>query len=267
VNWPHVTCLCPTYGRFARLREAVACFLEQDYPGPCQLLIADDGPEPITLTLALAARRVLYTHTARPFENLGTKRQRLLDYMVGQPGRQVAAHWDDDDLYLPHHLTRSVRALLERKAGCVKSRGAWYMKGAAPSVTMRGPVHNALEGSMVFWAREAERLGGYPPKHSGQAKALMRAFAENGRLYKIPDDEGAQEGGAASQISYVYRWGQGVGHISAMGNHENTLERFQRGNQDFGDGQPLTPADLSHYWQLLEVGTHKRVPDIEEAYT
>ena len=44
---PWVTCLCPTYGRFERLREALACFLAQDYPNR-RLIILNDAPHRLT---------------------------------------------------------------------------------------------------------------------------------------------------------------------------------------------------------------------------
>ena len=39
---PLVAALCPTYGRFSRLRESLACFLAQDYPNK-QLIILNDA--------------------------------------------------------------------------------------------------------------------------------------------------------------------------------------------------------------------------------
>ena len=237
---PPVTCLCPTYGRFSRLREALACFLAQDYPSR-RLLILNDAPEPIRLTAdssppASHFPPVAVSNEAAAFANLGLKRQALLE----AAWTPLVAHWDDDDLYLPHHLSRSVRALLARGAGCVKSRGAWYILGDR----VRGIHHNVFEGSMVFRRREALEFGGYPPKHSGQAKALMQRFDAVGGLYKIPDTEGAP--------SYVYHWGQGIGHISAYKNRPESLRRFTEANTDFGDGSPLTPGDLRPYWDAID---------------
>jgi len=175
-----------------------------------------------------------------PCANLGAKRQALLE----AARTPLVAHWDDDDLYLPWHLTRSVTALLERQAGCVKSAGAWFLVGPRAALQNRGVHHNVFEGSMVFRRDEALDLGGYPAIHSGQAKALMGRFARAGRLYKIADDE-------AGGVSYVYRWGGGVGHVSGIGNRPDTLARFQARNRDFGRGERLASADLAPYWKAL----------------
>jgi len=249
-NRPEVTCLCPTYGRFERLREALACFLAQDYPNK-HLLILNDAPEPIRHSppapgdaVAESVPSVLYDLSlpveiinAPPLETLGHKRQALLEAAQ----TPLVAHWDDDDLYLPHHLTRAVAALLARPgATCAKGRGAWFMVGTE----VRGIRHNVFEGQMVFSRARALELGGYPPRHSGQAKALLGKFHKAGELVKIGD-------WADGPPSYVYRWDQGVGHISALGNRPESLAMFQARNTDFGDGGPLTPADLTPYWEAL----------------
>jgi hypothetical protein len=272
--WPAVACLCPTYGRFECLRLALACFLAQDYPGEKRLLILNDAPKPISIgnarieSLGDACEassihdNVCITNVPPgTYTNLGEKRAALLQ----ASSTELAAHWDDDDLYLPWHLTRSVAALLERDVGCVKSAGAYYMKGAlstqdsglSTGLSVRGPCHNVFEGTMVFRREEALALGGYPPLHSGQAKALLKRFADAGRLFKIPDDHAVpQDSGLSTQDSpalpsYVYRWANGVGHISSIGNKADAAERFRRENGDFGKGELLTPGDLAPYWHAM----------------
>jgi hypothetical protein len=256
--WPPVVCLCPTYGRFQKLRLSLACFLAQDYPGEKQLFILNDAPVPFTPgPVAGGVRISVWVWNVPPgtFANLGEKRRHLLQYTSAP----VACHWDDDDLYLPWHLSRSVAALRSSGAGCVKSAGAWYMTGSIPHLSVHGIHHNVFEGTMVFHADEADRLGGYPPLHSGQAKALLDAFAKAGRLFKIPDDydplAGSEDRGAGvcaarSLPSYVYRWDDGCGHISGIGNRADAAAQFRARNQDFGGGE-LTPADLAPYWDAL----------------
>ena len=165
----------------------------------------------------------------------------------------MVAHWDDDDLYLPWHLTRCVAALWgARGAKCVKARGAWFMvgrKGEGGGLQVRGIRHNVFEGQMVFFRERALAHGGYPPWHSGQARHLLGKFHRAGELYKIPD--------SMDLTSYVYRWGQGVTHISALKNREESGRVFRHANRDFGDGRPLTPADLTPYWSAVLKGAHK----------
>jgi len=265
---PAVTCLCPTYGRFKRLRDAVACFLLQDYPNK-RLLILNDAPVPICLLPSgfdLQPLAIAIINTPIRCKTLGHKRQALLE----AASTPLVAHWDDDDLYLPDHLSKGVQALLREGAGCVKSRAAHYVVGPganlkpqassltprerrgkpqAPKTTGQAPKttgqasrlkpmyhgvhHNVFEGTMIFRRQEALQSGGYPPTNSGQARALMATFERAGRLYKIPESEA---------ITYVYRWGQGFAHISSCGNKPGGADRFAAANCDFGDGQPLMPT-------------------------
>ena len=254
--------MCATYGRFSRLRDAISCFLEQDYPNK-RMLILNDAQTPIEIDSGLRSV-VTVVNEPKMFDNLGAKRQALLE----RAETELVAQWDDDDLYLPWHLSRTVAALHRPGVDCVKSAGGWSMlgsllkAGAAPppesltaKIQVKGIHHNVFEGTMGFRREAALKLGGYRLVHSGQAKALLEAFGQVKRQFVIPDQEpvaGSAPQRTATTVSYVYRWNQaGVGNISAIGNAGNALQRFAAGNRDFGDGQPLAPHDVSMYWPPL----------------
>ena len=238
---PAVTCLCPTYGRFERLRDALACFLLQDYPRR-RLLILNDGP-PLELVpgrthARFAGAEVRILNRPERMPTLGHKRQLLLE----QAQAPVVAHWDDDDLYLPWHLGRCVEALRSSgRAACVKPDSAWYAVGPRDDFTVRGVRHNIFEGQMVFRRRRAVEFGGYPPQVSGQARALLEAFQDAGEL---------KEFGPEPSPSYVYRWGDGLQHISARGDSAHGHRAFGRGNRDFGDGRPLLDSASPLEWAI-----------------
>ena len=251
--WPAITCLCPTYGRFERLRDAVACFLLQDYAGRAELHILNDAYDPIILTDApgitahqcLADAHVAVVNERTRYANLGAKRQAAL---TGAAWTPLVAHWDDDDLYLPWHLSAAVGALRAAKGKmCAKSRCGWWALGRRECWELQGGVHhNTFEGQMVFRRDRALELGGYPPKMSGQAADLMLAFGRAGELalYRPADRD----------VSYVYRWADGVGHVSACPGHgaQRQMEWLKR-NKDFGFDrygrpQPLIPSGNPALW-------------------
>jgi len=233
-----VTCLCPTYGRFQRLRDAVACFLRQDYPSK-RLLVLNDAPAPIEA----GADGVQVVNARGRLESLGAKRQRLLE-LAETP---LVAHWDDDDIYLPWHLSALVEAYRAHGAACVKPGAAWYAKGPREIIEMRGVHHNTFEGQMLFERERALELGGYPPTDSGQAAALLARFREAGELYTWnPPDE---------RVSYIYCWADGLGHISAIGNVGGGAADFARRNRDFGGpGISLVPDTNPHRWAARRLG-------------
>ena len=218
--WPSVTCLCPTFGRFERLRDAVACFLAQDYAGEKHLLILNDAPVPVVLGAECVPVTVI--NAPARYATLGHKRQALLE-MAATP---LVAHWDDDDLYLPWHLS-SVVAVLQSKATvaaspsvrarrtvranrtvrCAKPDAAWYGKGPRESWQLAGVRRSVFEGQMVFDRARALELGGYPALDSGQAAALLDAFRRAGELHTWDPPP--------HELSYIYRWGDGLDHVSA----------------------------------------------------
>ena len=234
--YPPITCLCPTYGRYEQLRDALAAFEAQGYPGHALLTILNGSPT--SLSCANDSVRVI-NREEDTFPTLGHKRQALLEFA----DTELVAHWDDDDLYMPWHLTRSVLALKQHDVGCVRCQAAHYITGPKNNLEYKGVRHNVFEGTMVFNRQEAIDLGGYALKHSGQAKALLRRFKKANRLYNIPEDEG--------WISYGYRWADGVGHISGIGNAPGSKERFKNNNTDNGDSQVLTLGDLTPYYRII----------------
>ena len=244
-----LTCLCPTYGRWTRLRDAVACFLLQDYPGEATLLILNDAVHPIALGDArpVPGRAIRSVHSRGRFANLGAKRQALLE----AASTSLVAHWDDDDLYLPWHLSEAVAALSappgQARPSCAKSHCGWWALGRRECWELQGGVHhNTFEGQMVFRRERALELGGYPPKMSGQAADLLAAFRRAGELnlYRPADGD----------VSYVYRWADGVGHVSACSGQGATHQReWNVRNPDFGHGPdglplPLIPSSNARLW-------------------
>ncbi len=236
MHYPTITCLCPTYGRYEQLRDALAAFEAQDYPGIAYLTILNGSP---TSLMSINDRVRVMNQPEDTFPTLGHKRQALL----WAADTELVAHWDDDDVYLPWHLTRSVEALQQHDAGCVRSKAAHYITGQKSVPTYKGIHHNVYEGTMVFRRQEAIDLGGYALKHSGQAKALLRRFKNADRLYNIPEEEG--------RVSYAYRWADGVGHISGIGNGDEAKQTFKNKNADHGDTTVLKPGDLSSYEQII----------------
>jgi len=267
-----VTCLCPTYGRFERLRDAIACFLLQDYPNK-RLLVLNDAPVPLVLEPS-PRLCVSVVNSVKRFETLGHKRQALLE----MADTSLVAHWDDDDLYLPWHISQCVHAMdsinhepgywtakamilnenVMRQVRMVKPRGAWWALGpnlpALPSgegrgkgsFSIKGPCHNVFEGQVVFDREEALRLGGYPPKVSGQARALIEKFQEAGKFLRFDP---------WPYISYVYRWGDGLHHISGSGDTHDNHKAFAARNTDFGDGEPLIPRNAHlRTWAIQRLG-------------
>jgi len=121
-NLPTVACFCPTYGRPKLVQNALACFNAQDYPANLRrLYILDsanqfkdhDGPN--WSVVPMATRPMYLVH----------KYKRLMDLVLERPtpsldnndvwtppqAPDIVCVWDDDDVYLPHHISSHIEAL------------------------------------------------------------------------------------------------------------------------------------------------------------
>ncbi len=239
---PSVTCTCITYGRWNRMRYALACFLLQDYPGSRRLHILNDAKKPLVLSaknpseLSFEDGRVVIQLVNAPhFPNLGSKRQKIVDEVT----TQFTAHWEDDDLYLPWHLLYMISVLDNfREHECAKPYRGWRMEGDYGKLDKCYYANGKHDGGMVF------RAGTSVPYVDGTRSiplSLIDDYVKRGKmLLWIPKPD---------WISYVFRLSDGVRHLSKSGTrHARARKNWERTNRDFGDGKPLLPSENVIEW-------------------
>jgi glycosyltransferase involved in cell wall biosynthesis len=194
-----VSILIPTYARTQHLEEAIRSALDQRYDGEFDVVVLNDCP---WQTLSCADRRVTIFNNPEPFRTLGDKRNALLAL-----GRQDWAVWlDDDDLILPHHLSRMM-AVPRAEPLClaVKSTISWFKVGMPPR-----PVEwREAAVSMEVACRRHDGLfcGGFDSIDSGEDQSFTARLAATGCMTVL--NKGPP--------SYVYCWSNGVHHISGSG--------------------------------------------------
>jgi hypothetical protein len=218
-----------------RLKDAVACFILQDYPAK-RLVILNDAPVPIDCSCTCPSITTVNWHDRSV---LGVKRQRLLEAAT----TRLVSHWDDDDLYLPWHLGLMFHLYRRYKKMCVNPANAWWASGPRDALRLDGSRYFVFEGQMFFDRYTALRLGGYPPVTGPEAFYLLRSFmrARQHVIVKMPE----------SWISYVYRWNDNLGHTSG-GLTNRWHDEYALRNRDFGDGKPLIEGD-PQTWATLRL--------------
>lgn len=189
---PTVACLCPTAWRPWLLENAIACFEAQDYPAARRrLLILDDSGiyEPQT-----GDGWELFATAAR-YPSLPEKYHRLTE-LAGDA--DVIAVWEDDDIYLPWHLSALVGAMGWRSDGPLrpwaKPAAVWTMCPDLKKESGAGRFHASLAAWRLFLAR----LGGWPLTHRGDFDLQLI-----GRLSAAARPADPCE---SAQPSYVFRW-------------------------------------------------------------
>ena len=216
-----VSCLTATYGRAGVLREAVSCFLAQDYPD-AELIILNNHPQPLVVPEPLPRVRIVHEPV---YPTLGDCRNRLLELADGEFVRT----WDDDDLYLPWAIRQGVEGI--GAAPSWKPQFSWHSQRNS----VYGLNWNRYEASWTVRADALRRIG-YKPNSGGD---------EHAPLFALPMAEGDV------LPSYVYRWGTALWRIS--GQPEIPIEQrtadWMEANQD--TGTPIVPVDLSGYWSDL----------------
>ena len=123
---PLVSCVMPTFDRRSFVPQAVGYFLRQDYPAK-ELVIVDDGPEPVSDLLPGDPRIVYHRLDARTV--LGAKRNLACDLARGS----IIAHWDDDDWASPDRVTVQVAALTSGDADVCGVASLLYYDPASSS--------------------------------------------------------------------------------------------------------------------------------------
>ena len=235
--WRPVTCICPTYGRYERLRDAVACFILQDYPGEKKLCILNDAEVPLVLmepgdsgvTYKLDDKTSIEVVNKPHFETVGRKKQWLADNVE----TNFTSHWEDDDLYFPSHLTVTVCAIRGHPGSeCARSFQAWRMKGIIEKLGKCERRTGRYDGGMVF------RTGTSVPYLDTTRSiedSLIRDYWHRSTMYSWHPP--------VEQMTYVYRIYDGARHLCRSGKEkEKTRSVWESFNTDFGNGTPLLPS-------------------------
>lgn len=180
-----VACLCPTYKRPRLLENAIACFEAQDYPGPKRLFILDDAGQ---IQPQSGDEWELHATPTR-FPSLPAKYNALLAMAAGY---DAIAVWEDDDIYLPHHLSVSLAGLHERP---------WSKPSQVITIVPTPKIEDAagrFHASLVMRADLLRGLGGWPATRRMDFDLQLIA-----RLHRLsPPFDPSQ----LAPPSYVFRW-------------------------------------------------------------
>jgi glycosyltransferase involved in cell wall biosynthesis len=166
-----VSIVTPTFGRPEVLPHLYHAFLSQDHPH-CELLIADDSPQPCEAMQRIAAHdpRVRYFHTPAR-ETIGAKR----NFLIEQARGEVIVHFDDDDYYAPNYVSSMLRVLGAHDAAKLS---AWFNYSPRLSV-------------LAYWDCQSEVKFGYSMAPQG-ALDLVNNAAHPGNTWGFG-------------FSYIYR--------------------------------------------------------------
>jgi len=232
-----------TYGRVEMLEESLHSFLQQDYPGPKELIIVNDYP---LQKLIFDHPEVKIFNLDYTFSTIGAKE----NYAMEQCSGDIICQWDDDDVALPNHLSNVAKLFTDDLNILHWNTGVYYNE---PSITDVGWIGNS---GIVFRKSAWKAIGGHPIENAGYDMTFIEsihALDQSKKLFaKMPKEE----------ASWFYMWGGRGYHMSGQGDDlpgkPNVIQRHslhidnlrQQGKIPTGD-VVLKPHWNKDYKQML----------------
>lgn len=198
MNYPKVSCICPTFGRAYLLEEAIESFLRQDYHGEKELIVCNDF---IDQQLVFEHPLVKVINIPEREPNLGSKRNKAYSYATGD----VFLTWGDDDIHLPGRITRMVNAMKEHNSEFV-FEGPYYILYGGKLSFEKGKT----SGAHIITKDLFYKAGKIPEINSGEDQAFNAKVREYLDLKtSLPV--------CSSDPQFLYRFSTGRAHISQYG--------------------------------------------------
>jgi len=194
---PFVSCLCPTYRRPKLLENSIACFLAQDYPADRrELIVLDDAAELQNQT----GDGWQIISIPRRFRSLPEK----FNALAGLARGDILVVWEDDDIYLPHHISTHVRAM-DGHLWSKPSKVLSDYTGEVQEEDATGRFH----ASLAFTRLALEKVCGWPLTLRGDFDQQLIARLNELGLPGNPC--------TIANPTYIFRWGStGAYHGQAL---------------------------------------------------
>jgi hypothetical protein len=245
-----VFAIMATCGRHTLSERSARMFLDQDYEGEHGLLVYNNSPvQQLPEHMDLPAnKKVLVTHeyldfhTRKEYTNLGAIYRDALNYIPEDT--DIVIHWDDDDLFLPNHISEGVKGILR-----AREQGKIAYKPAESYYRHPGGIQlmsNTLEPS-IFVPFSHLREHGYHESTSDQHLKWVNPLAYGEQI--LVDEKG--------KPTLIYNWGDtDVPTFKTSGNfgHPNNFQNYRNFSQDHGDGviTPWKKEDILKYYNLVQ---------------
>jgi len=208
MDYPLISAKCITYGRVEMLEESLHSFLQQDYPGPKEMIIVNDYPEQ---TLKFDHPEVKIYNISHTFNTIGAKENFATELCNGE----IICQWDDDDVALPNHLRNVAKFFIPGSNVLHWKNGVYYNE---PNITSVGWIGNS---GIVFRKSAWEAIEGHPLENAGyDMKFVEKLHKLGGVVFANPPKE---------EISWWYMWGGRGYHMSGQGDDvegkQNIIQR------------------------------------------
>ncbi len=174
MQYPRISCLCPTYGRRAYLAQTLRYFQRQTYPNK-ELCIIEDGEE----CNEDVVPETMYYHLGPLRHTIGCKRNAAFSRRL--VSGEYVCHWDDDDYFGPERLMRQMEPVLDGRADvtgmhmslvyAVRDGMLWQCSDTLHAALFPSGIRC---GTLLYPARYWYEGARYPDSSQGEDVALLR---------------------------------------------------------------------------------------------
>ena len=235
MDYPKVSCICPTFARAYLLEEAIESFHRQDYPGEKELIICNDF---VDQELVYDHPEVKMINLSERALNLGSKRNLAYSYATGD----VFLTWGDDDIHLPSRISRMIKAMSDLKSEFV-FEGSYYILYGGKLSFEKGKT----SGAHIISKKLFYDAGKIPEINSGEDQvfnAMVKKYLKI--ITPLPVCQ--------TPPQFLYRFSTGRAHISQFGedkaNKKSGYELFlEQAKQYIKQGkEPSGRYELKPHW-------------------
>jgi hypothetical protein len=252
-----VCAIMATCGRHTLCERSLRFFLDQDYTDNHLLLIFNNSDisqrsgytneimddYPLNKGVKVINQHI-DSKTGKPYATLGAIYNDILKHIPDDT--DIVTHWDDDDIFLPNHISEGVEGLHRANMGV-----DMFWKAYKPEKSYYRHPHgielmgNNLEPS-VFVEFAYLKEYGYHDNTENQHMKWFQPLLEQQRMYI--DRSGAP--------TLIYNWGDtDIPTFKTSGNagHINNFQNYRNFSQDHGDHviTPWTYQQVQKYYDLV----------------
>lgn len=274
----NVCSILATCGRHTLLERSVRFFLDQDYQYKHRLLIYNNSEVPLNFNignsdtwdcdtlgectfLKFTDKSIVYIKsnkiihlinnhidkvTGKKYTNLGAIYRDALHEVPEDT--EVISFWDDDDIFLPNHISEGINGLDRGGFGipggfiAYKPERSYYRHPGGLEL-----MGNNLEPS-VFVSADHIRENGFHLTTSDQHLKWFNSLLQEGLMFIDPN----------GTPTMIYNWGDTdipTFKTSGNSNHPNNFENYRSFSQDHGDGMitPWSKEQVEKYYDLVYV--------------
>lgn len=248
---PHVFCICATCGRHTLLERSVRLFLEQHYKGQATLLIYNNSEieQELNLPVLPDNRNVILVNnhinhnTGKPFKSLGEIYNYIVKDYFNFNDSVIACFWDDDDLFLPSHISQGVfgiRLAWMQGKEAYKPKQSYYRSHEGVKL-----VENTLEPSIFVRFNWIKKYG-FSPVTTEQHLQWLNPLVEQDKILVLSD----------GVPTLIYNWGDNIPTFKTTGDmyNPNNFQNYRKYSQDHGDGKisPISREEVEQYYKINE---------------